>query len=462
MDNHKQYDLTIDAVTTVRDSIIGEPALKSTDKRKKYLPPACEIKDQDDRNKYNKYVSLAEYDNVPQDTMNTLAGAIFKKTPIVEASGRVLENADGDGLTLFEHMQITVQEMLQMEYVGLLVEYPNVGNETQMTVAEVNRLGLGAFIKHYTRENIVNWWYQQVGGKKKLVGVLLKQEAVTLTEDYESETEDEYLLLGLDESGYFQQLLDEDREPKSERLYPTANGSNLDFIPFKFCIASERVKGQIPITLGCLYPIVEKSLHRMRVSADLKMAMYNNSVPTLKTSGWTQAGFEQYKEMTGNEQLRLGIGHHLPLPQDTDAEFLQWNAEESGYFKYMEQNSAELRAMGGSFDDTGSDTELATTKIINQAEKNGRLTTLLGNLEEAYIKCLEWVNLFDGTNDAIEIQFEREFIYPKLTPQERAAIINEYMQGLITRGEALRQLEKGGVLTVTAEEMINELDMQGI
>jgi uncharacterized protein VirK/YbjX len=69
--------------------------------------------------------------------------------------------------------------------------------------------------------------------------------------------------------------------------------------------------------------------------------------------------------------------------------------------------------------------------------------------------------MFEGQDVEVDIKLNREFMDVKLTPQERDAIRNDYMQGLITRDEALRQLEKGGVLTVTAEELITALELSG-
>ena len=463
IDNHAQYDKTIDFVQSVRDSVVGEPALKSQDKRKKYLPPPCDIVDVDDQKKYNKYVALAEYDNVPAETLSVMIGAIFRKDPKLEVPDSILENADGDGLNLIEHMQLTAKELALVEYCGLLTEYPQINTDgSQLTIQQVRDLGLNASIKHYPRETICNWWFTRRGGVKRLTGVLLKQEETILNDDYESETKEQYLLLGIDEQGfYYQQLMDDEHEPIGERLYPLMNGQRMSRIPFVFAMAKEYPKGVVPESLGFIYPIVSKSLHRYQISADMKLAMYHNSVPTLKSSGWTQGKFDLYKEMTGNEQLRLGVGHHMPLPDECDVDFLSWNPETSGYFKYLEQNSAQLRALGGSFDDNDSADQLATVRVINQAEKNGRLSLIVSNLEQAYTKAIEWAMGFNGVEQDIEILFDRDFSVHKLTPQERQQIINEYSQGLITRLEALRQLEKGGVLTVTADELLLEADTSG-
>lgn len=459
-----------ESVKAVRDAIAGEAVLKFKENQMVYLPHPCENKKDEAewQARYDRYLNGAEYDNAPASTLSALLGAVFRVAPEVEQIPQSLaeleQNADGDGLTLSEHIQITASECLQMEFCGLLTEFTFIDEEEadQLTIQQARALGLSPSIKHYPRESIINWHFAKRGGRLVLDAVILLETESVLNEDYTITEETRYLLLALDGDGrYFQRLFDEDGEPVTDEIYPEANGSKFDRIPFQFVTAKEYPKGKIPDHLGYLESVVDKSLHRYRAFADLKEILFVAGVPVSWSKGWTEHNFEQYKEMTGNDYIETSPYSHVPLPQDAEIGLLDWNADSNAYFKYLEMNGKQIRASGGSFDDTDGDNELATVKIINRAEKNGVLSTLASNIEQAYERALSWALDFVGGSGDIQIRINREFTQTKLTPQERAAILNEYREGIIGRDEALRQLQRGDILTKTADDILNEIELSG-
>jgi len=339
-----------------------------------------------------------------------------------------------------------------------------VGDE-QLTVAQVQALGLRSSIKLYTRESVINWDFKRVNGIKQLSWIVLreieseKEEGSFVTKDVKS-----YLLLALDENGnyYQRRYVEAETGGWSEPFYPETPSGMFDFIPFEFAIQGDFPKGVIPDALGYLYPIASKSIARYNVSAQMKEALWFSGAPVSWSSGWTPMAFKTYKDMTGKDYISAGAGAHIPLPEGAAYGVMDWQAESSAFFTYLDRNAKEIEAVGGVFDiDNQQEEGTATAKVINSAEKMSVLSSLQSGLEKSYQRVISYCAMFEGVSDEVEINLNREFMSVKLTPQERDAIRNDYMQGVIGRLEALRQLENGGVLTDTAEMLLNEATLNG-
>ncbi len=468
------YTETIDSVRLVRDSVSGEPVIKSSEKEKTYLPHPCPENENTTEGKahYKRYKNGAEYDNVPASTIQAIDGAMFAQDPVIEIPSQMeymVEDADGDGVGLSELMAISASECLQMNYFGLLAEFSDLSGVDieELTIADAQAMNLRSFIKTYPRESIINWDFGNINGVKQLRFVVLmeSEERVDL-DTFEKTSITSYLLLALDEDGKYYQQKYVQRETGgtwSKRVYPMARGQALNYIPFEFCLAKDMKKGELPREPGYIYPIASKTLARYRVSADLKESMFFGAAPTSWSSGWTQSGLELFQEMTGRDHISMSPGAHNPLPKEAQIGMLEWNADSSAYFKYMERNAAEIRALGGYFDDTdGNDPETATAATIKAAERKGVISDLRKNIEKSFERVISYCAEFMGINSpSIKIQLNKEYTKHVLTAQDRAAILNEWQMGLISKMEALRQLEKGGILTQEAETIMNEAEMTG-
>lgn len=479
--HHPDYDLTVESVRLIRDAVEGSNAIKNGERADLYLPNPTdsEILTGQDRKeataRYNAYKLRAEYDNFPSRTESGYMGALGS-TPVDFAEiptevEYLLNNSDGDGLSLAESIQITQSNLLEVKYHGLLVDFNGLVNfdddSFERTNQQAEQMGLKASIKHYPRESIVDWDFGSVNGVNQLTYVKLVEQVsqidpVTLVRV----TVDNQLALFLDENGeYYQRQIvigESDEEQMTEAKYPEANGQRLDFIPIKIVIDQQKEAAKIPKGFGILYPVCLKAIERYQVKADLKEMLHKTGQPTSWSSGWTAQNFDMYKQLTGRETVGLGSGSHIPLPKDSEIGYLQWDADSNGLFKYLEENQKEAKALGARFDTSQAQDEAVGVAQLRSTEELSALVNIQESIKEAYEEVLAWAYLFMSRSQVepnIEINLNKEFNKVKMTPQERKAIQDDVMAGIIDKSEALAQLEKGGVLTEEADALLNRMDM---
>ncbi len=463
-----QYTMSQEAVKRMRDCLGGEPVIKSPANQLKYLPHPYPQKahSEEGANQYKRYLANADYDNIPVNTLESLLGALFRRDPDVELPGMVdylLDDFDGDGLTLNEALKLAASEMLTQRYMFALAEFSNLEsvNIDEMTVADARASDLKSMVKFYRRECVKDWAYRKVNGKKQLVYVAL-EESEDVIKNGKRESVTATLVLALDEDGYYyqQKFVGEN---ESDRIYPQAAGQNIRFITGEFLIAGDHPKGEIPTQLGYIYPIASKALSRYRLSADYKETLWLNGAPITTSSGWDKQALELYKQATGLDTVSSGPGAHIPLPAGGTFGIHGGSSESAGaYERALDTNAAEIRALGGVFDTTeGTDESTATGAAIKAAEKSGVLSSLAADLDASFTKLIEYCCLFmKSPTDGISIKVNREFSKHTLTAQDRAAIIAEWMDGAISRSEMMRQLKAGGVLRGEIDEIVQELESE--
>jgi len=468
---HSDYDSSVDEILKIRDSIKGSNAVKNGERATVYLPNPF---DNDSNiaskyeigNKYKAYKERAEYDAFPSRTENGYLGALNSVPPVVEDMPSdieyMLENSDGDGLSLFESMKITQSNMLEVKYHGLLATFTPFEDDGQpLTLLRAKELGLMAMIKHYPRESIVDWDFSVINGDRKLSYVKLSQNKVSVNhETYKKESEESQLILGLDETGYYQRMVSKNKDGTddlTEKHYPTNRDGNLDSIPFEFVIDQESDTQELPTGFGIIYPISLKAFSRYQVSADLNESLHRYAIPTVASTGWTTQAFEQYKEMTGQD--KICIGGHVPLPKDATIEYLQWNADSDAMFKYLENNQKEAKALGARFDTSDAKDEAVGVAKIRSSEELSSLINIQSSIQKSYKRLLDWCYKFMSNNAEIPeytLTLNTEFDKVKLTTQEQKEIRDNVIMSIYSREEGLRQLYEGGITTDTAEELLRE------
>lgn len=473
---HENVSRMQDKVIETRAALAGEFFVKELRTTLLPHPSSVDSTSADAQERYNIYLSNAEYDGYPAQTLESLIGRMKFDSATIELPEKIsylIESADGDGLSLQGMMQNSAAEILPLKWQCLVADYQGLSdvNIEDISLEEVRRLNPRSTIKAYSRENVVNWHFERVNGTLQLVYLLLREVGSTFdsVNGLRSKVES-FLILGIDENGnYYQQKIVRGIDSGLETgdlSYVTLNKAPLKWIPAIFASDKELAAGKLPLELGYLSPICDLALARYRMSAEYKETMRNLPPTTYVTGANTNYQEDFQKANNGRKFIMTGSGSVNVLPDGCIISVVGADTAVEPYERYFERNTEQARQLGAVIKDSSS-VKTATEVAADSSESNSRLVSLANSLEQCYRRLCLYCGMFEGlwAADAIEsnmdkvvIELTREFTQAKLSPQERTAILNEYLAGLIPKSEALAQLQAGGALEEDAQTLLDMAD----
>jgi hypothetical protein len=479
---NSQYDLMLPEVTKNRDCVEGAHRIKS--KRATYLiqPGNLIPSTAEDRERYQMYLNGAEFHEFPGETLSALLGKLAFGDTEIELPPELeylIENADGDGMSLAGLMEYASSNILQAKYHILLTELPGTANidTNNLSRAQARQLNLKACIRQYTRENLIDWQFDTYDGVKQLTLMVFREVEKTRNSTLAITEKTSYLVCGLDDIGYYQQRWvqgvgqDKAMVADTDKIYPEVEGNPLRWIPVEIVSDEELPAGDLPRAGGYLSSICNAALHRYQTSADYKEAL-RNGVPTLFTKGWTDgdaALFEAINSGRKNVVTGSGVVNNLPNQVEVMVEGVALN--DAPFINYFEANASLARSLGAKFSDTEStSTTTATEASINAGNNTAMLNKLCDNLESAFARAILYCGMFNGmwgadqieeNLDSVQIMMKRDFSAVKMTPQEALAIRDLYMSGLMSLETSITKLVQGGFTPIKAEEELGRIESQG-
>ena len=476
INKHKQYSLMEADLLKVRTAVKGSPFVKAAGQL--YLPNVSMDKTSTlAGERYNQYLAGAEFDGIPQQTLvSTLGRMGVKKTQFVVPDKLLylLDNADGDGLSLNGVIESCVSNVSQVGYHILVADYQGLPATAlgELSVADMKKLKPRATIKQYSRESLLYWHSRKVNGVMQWDFLLfVQQESRFDPVSVVEKAVNVYLALGLDEEGnYYQEKWEESAESngtivRGDRSAVLVGGQPLKWIPVSICANKELSAGELPIELGWLAPICDKTYARYVNSANWALARAD-LVPTTYIKGWEANSNELFEEANGRRFFVTGSGSVNVLPGIATVEVLSGGGELKYFESYAEQNEREIRALGGVFQTQDSSTNTATEAAINSAEQTARLISIADSVENAVESMLLYCGMFEGlwqqdsieqNKEQIEVNIPRDFAMTKLSADEVRVLMELRMSGL-PDSEFINLLAQGGWTVSDAEELLNQLD----
>lgn len=460
---HKQYSETIDEVLKVRDCVEGSHRIKSQSTT--YLKhPAISterMNDSSERDYYETYKLSAEFPAYTEQTESSLLGKINAAAAEIvfpESLEYLIQDSDGDGLPLTGMIEFTAKNILEAKFHILLAELTGtqgIGNDT--SIAQAKSLNLRATIKQYCRESLIDWEFGKYNGKNQLTLMIFKEASTERNQEtYEVTEYNHYLILGLDEVGYFQQRFREDEKKtiiaETEKIYPNVGGV-IKWIPVEIVSDKELPAGSLPRQAGYLAPIADLALYRYMVSADYKETM-RNGVPTLFAMGATHGDQELFEELNGGRrQIVTGSRVCNTLPNNMRVEVQGVAMNDAPFTNYFDANSKEARAIGAVFSDSSESFNTATEASIDDSNTSAILANISASLESCFERVILYCGMFNGlwgqdqiesNLDSVAITLPREFSAEKISPDEARAIAEMYKTGLMSQETAVTKLIQGG------------------
>ena len=471
---HPEFTLMQPEVTKIRDCVRGAFFVKA--KTTDYLPhpSSLDTTSPSARMRYRQYIDEAEFDEIPSQTLKSLVGKMELETAEIEAPERLaylLEDADGDGMSIDAMMSQSAQNVLAVKWHVLVADYQGLSDlpVEGVSIADLKALNPRATIKQYARESVVYWHFERINGKMQLSYICFYEQGLLFNPASMTQKKiDSYLILALDEEGnYYQQkvVVGSDGLQQGERSYVQVGGAALKWLPVQIVCDEALQAGFMPVEAGYLSGIVDLTLARYQVSAKYKEAMAYLT-PTTNYYGIGTLEWEQFREINGRDYIAVGSTAVNIFPGESRGEILSSGTKLVDFETYFKDNEAKLRALGAVFPADLSGNRTATEVQTYSEEQSSRLVGLANQLENAFTRILQYCGMFEGLwsqdmveqNDQIAIMLKKYFNQTRISAQDVQQIRENYLSGLIDRQEAVDQLAQGGWTVATAEDLLNRSD----
>ena len=440
---HPDYSKYLPIWTQTRDAVRGSVAVK--EKKYHYLP-VPDNDSVDDRkgtetSRYRQYIKRALFTNFTGRTKNALVGAAFRKEPVVNLPNDLeylANDATGDGLSLTQLVKDELSNLMETGRSILLVDYPQT--DENVTVEDVQRLGLRASITPFTAEQVINWKSGVINGKRMLTSVTIAEHYLATQDEFDHESKVQYRVLRLSQEGYTQQIYREE-EPYTDEFFPKkADGSNWEEIPLIF-IGSKN--NDATIDDAPLSDIAEVNLAHFRNSADYEESCFLVGQPSLFITHSLSP--EQFREFNPHG-IKLGSRAGHVLGETGSASLLQAN-ENQLVMRAMAAKEQQMVAIGARIITDRADRETAEAARIRFASENSVLGDVVGNLSQAIVKCIGWVGEFMGVETSeTTFMINREFYDKSIDPQEIMSMVTLLDRQVVAEKDIFDRIKSGGLV----------------
>lgn len=446
-----QYDYYLPIWQAVRDCVAGQKQIKK--RGVTYLPaPSKTGNTKEDDERYQAYLERAMFYGVTQRTLASLTGAGMRKDPEVElpnAMQYLIDDADNSGNSLKQLSNSVLHNVMGTGRDGLLVDYPS--SEGNLSIEEVNRLGLRPSIKEYRAETIINW--REDAGK--LILVVLKEQHAEETDEFTVTYKDRYRVLQLIDGVYNQSIYDEGGALMGEAIQPRmSDGNTWDLIPFVFAGSMNNAPD---IDSAPMYDLSVVNIAHYRNSADYEegvflhgQAMLHIDIGTMQSSQWA--------ELNPNG-IQVGARRGITTQGGGSATLLQAQPN-SAAFEAMTHKELQMIKIGARLVEQGGANETAEAVLTDAATEHSVLSLVVQNVSEAIELCLQWCSMYQGENpDEVVFMLNDDFFDSTPNPQMIAAMMGLEDRGHMAQTDIRSYLRKSGMLENerTDEEIDSEV-----
>lgn len=475
---HPEYDFVADALEDIRICMQGSLAVKKSTYRLLPHPSQIETSTPEQIARYLEYIANAEYKNDGAETKRQMIGKMRlddTQYELPDSLQYLEQNVDGDSLTLSDCIKNAIGESLEMKVCFLVSDFQGLSDVdlTELSLAEQNELNPRAYIKTYTRDSLTNWSFKTINGVRQLSYMQFRELGTEFDPESGQHTDVEsYLILALDDDGnYYQQKKVYGAKGKSEgeRNYVSVRGAPLKYIPVSIVSDEPLKSGMLPLGMGFLYPVIQVSLQRYRMSAKYKETQSAN-IPTRWSKGWQQGDLDIFKEVNQRDyQVTGGYGSNN-YPNGVEVGVSSASADMGDFHWDFERYDKEVAALGGNNENGKASNMTATESSRISNNENALLESLAMSAEQAIRRAIAYCGVFMGTipadniSDSLEnitVDLPRDFAKPKLTVEEVRALTELRMQGAISLEEMHKQLKNGGWIISEVDEMLLEMENEG-
>lgn len=437
---HKDYDRLSPLWKRCRDTVAGQRAMHEAGEE--YLP---KLKAEDPKD-YKARVKRSDYFNATWRTISGLVGMAFRKEPTRDIPGALetySANITMSGVNLDALAEQLVEEVLEVGRVGLLVDHPAMPEGVSaMSVEAAERLGHRPCLKVYKAETIRNWRFRSVNNAWMLVQVVLGETAAVEKDEFETEAEDRYRVIDLDERGFYRQRVFKSEDGKDVLLegpvYPLMRGQPMTTIPFAMIGRSGMGDDADEPPL---IDLVDANIAHYQMNSDYRHGLHFTGLPTLFLTGLQQEDGAAPFYIGGQAAI---VSQH----PDADGKYIEFTGQGLGALKEaIDATERRMAVLGARMiaDETRQVETLGATQIKRTGE-NSILSRIVTVVSEAVEWGLRTMADWQGVTGEVVYQINREFAPVILDAQRLTALVAAWQNGALTEAELYDMLQRGDVI----------------
>lgn len=404
-----------------RDVIKGAKAVKAAGET--YLP---RLSNQDDE-QYAAFLKRALFFAATSRTAQGLVGMIFRKPAVVTlptAFGTMATLATADGHSLDDLLEAVINEVIEVNYAGLLVDYPEPV-EGVVTAQQAEARGIRPYLSMYIAEAILGVDYGILDNKVVITRVRLVDDESTIREL--TLVDGVYtIIMHKKVNGGWQEIA---------RRVPLANGLPLGFIPFVIC-SDEPVVRNPPKPL--LWDLADVNISHFQTSASLDHGCHFTATPLISVSGvdkdWTPTigggavwRFESADtKVNMNEFAGTGLSHLRDRAAEKAAMMVTLGA------RILATEKAQA--------------ETAETHDIKRAGENSVLASLARTVSRQVTKALQWMAAWANISGDVSVELNTDYSPAKMTAQELTAWVSALQSGAVSRATFFEALQSNEMI----------------
>lgn len=432
---HPAYKDHADKWQRMRDVIGGQDAVHAAGV--KYLPMLSEQKPQE----YQAYKMRAVFFNATARTIDALHGLLFRKPPVIDATGmdEILADITMAGDTAEAFTGKMARECLSVGRVGALVDFPPPKGQP-ITVGEAQASGQRPFIKLYKAEHILNWKTGRIANKQALTEVRLWETYSEPEGEFDEVVGEQIRRLVLIEGVYVQQLYrqtDAGDWTLIEQLVPQMNGASMPFIPFVILGPD----GCTPeVQNPPLIDMADLNLSHYRSTADLEHGAHLTGLPMLFLAGIQLA--EGEKVLVGSQAAVTS-----PDPQ-ADGKWIEFTGQGLGALETRcAQKEQQMAALGARMlAPEKKQAEAMGTVEMRVGHETAMLADIAHVVSQAMTQALEWLRDWSRASGDVSLQVSTDYVVTTLTAPEVTALVAAWQQGAISKNTLFWNLQQGEVI----------------
>ena len=452
----------------VRDVCAGDQALRQG----AYLPY---LNRQDigqsnlDRNA--AYVRRAVLYAATSFTRDGLVGLAFRLDPRNELPTKLeylLVDADGAGTSIYQQSQAVLASNLEIGRHGLYVDF------SEALARPV--------IKSYSAEDIINWRYALIGGKRELTLVILR-ETIEVENGYGFTAVVQFRELALEDGVCVTRLWLEgaNQDAPVVKMMVDANGDEVDqlvlrsagetfnFIPFQF-VGSQA--NNADIDTSPLYGLAQVNIAHFRNSADYEDSVFFVGQVQPYISGldteWRDHLQNPIDPATGQPTgQKIYVGSRAPIPLPAGGTFGFAQAQPNTLVgEAMKHKEEQMIALGARMIEATRAGKTATGENNDREATTSVLAMCVSNVSEAYQAVIGWCARYldMGEYDAANAyKINQDFVQQTADPAIMAQLVASWQTGVISKVDLRALYRKLGIIAVerTDDEIQTDLDNEG-